>query len=205
MLLRKIFYRCFFVVFFSIISFIIAFILFFPIYQSSSIIIPYSVHPYDICIRYPLVWKEIKFYFILFYLLSSLFCFNSLYSLFLEKFLKNIKKIKKTKKSSCCLANRDNSLHLLVGKNENNDLVYIPEKSLYQNILITGTIGTGKTSSCMYPFTKQLIGYQSQDKNKKIGMLILDVKGNYYKEVVKFAHLCDRLTDLSVLEIGRFY
>lgn len=202
MLLRKFFYRCFFVVFSCILSFIIAFILFTPIYQSSSIIIPYSIHPYDICINYPLVWKKIKFYFVLFYLLSSLFCFNSFYSLFLEKFFR---KIKKQKKFSYDLEAQDKSLHLLVGKNENNDLVCIPEKSLYQNILITGTIGTGKTSSCMYPFTKQLIGYESQNQKKKIGMLILDVKGNYYKEVVKFAHLCDRLTDLSIIEIGRFY
>lgn len=202
MLLHKFFYRCFFVISSCIISFIIAFLLFTPIYQSSSIIIPYSLHPYDICISYPLMWEKIKFYFILFYLLSSLFCFNSFYSLFLKKyFIKN----KKEPKVSYNLLNQNNSLYLLVGKNENNDLVCIPEKSLYQNILITGTIGTGKTSSCMYPFTKQLIGYESQDQNKKIGMLILDVKGNYYKEVVNFAHICNRLMDLSIIEIGRFY
>ena len=43
-------------------------------------------------------------------------------------------------------------------------------KGLYQNILITGTIGTGKTSSAMYPFTKQLIEYNSNNKKEKLGL-----------------------------------
>ena len=77
-------------------------------------------------------------------------------------------------------------MSLLIGENANTrELIYLPEKSLYQNILITGTIGTGKTSSAMYPFTKQLIKYKNCNKEKKLGMLILDVKGNYYKKVLK--------------------
>ena len=62
--------------------------------------------------------------------------------------------------------------------------MYIPEYGLYQNILITGTIGTGKTSSAMYPFTKQLIEYNASDYQNKLALLILDVKGNYYKQVL---------------------
>ena len=39
-------------------------------------------------------------------------------------------------------------LNLFIGNTENNkNAIYLPEKSLYQNVLITGTIGTGKTSS----------------------------------------------------------
>ncbi len=38
--------------------------------------------------------------------------------------------------------------------------------------LITGTIGTGKTSSAIYPFVKQFIEYNSKNINDKIGMLI---------------------------------
>ncbi|MFQ8987284.1 MAG: hypothetical protein ACLR6T_01095 [Intestinibacter sp.] len=79
-------------------------------------------------------------------------------------------------------------MELLIGQNEKTkELIYLPEKSLYQNILITGTIGTGKTSSAMYPFTKQLISYEHNNENKKLGMLILDVKGNYYQKVLEFA------------------
>ena len=81
----------------------------------------------------------------------------------------------------------------------------MPEKSLYQNILITGTIGTGKTSSAMYPFTKQLIEYENYSDDKKLGMLILDVKGNYYQKVLEFANAFNREKDIIVIELNGNY
>lgn len=81
----------------------------------------------------------------------------------------------------------------------------MPEKSLYQNILITGTIGTGKTSSAMYPFTKQLIKYENYNNDRKLGMLILDVKGNYYRKVVEFANEFNRQDDIIVIELNGKY
>ncbi len=97
-------------------------------------------------------------------------------------------------------------LQLLVGKIEKSEeKIYLPEKSLYQNILITGTIGTGKTSSAMYPFTKQLIKYEHNNPNEKLGMLILDVKGNYYKKVLEFSNEFNRKNDVIVIELkGKF-
>ena len=89
-----------------------------------------------------------------------------------------------------------------IGKNQP---IFLSEKSLYQNVLITGTIGTGKTSSAMYPFTKQLIEYSCLDKFNKIGMLVLDVKGNYYIKVSEFASNCGRKDDLIVLSLGGNY
>ena len=80
--------------------------------------------------------------------------------------------------------------------------IYISEKSLYQNILITGTIGVGKTSSAMYPFTKQLIEYNSHNYFQKLGMLILDVKGNYYLQVLNFAKSCQREQDLIIIDLS---
>ena len=56
----------------------------------------------------------------------------------------------------------------------------------------------GKTSSVMEPFLKQLI---SQD-SPKLGMLILDVKGNFYKAVKKYAKEYDRLDSLIIIELG---
>ena len=42
-----------------------------------------------------------------------------------------------------------NSLNLLVGINSDNQKqVFIPEKGLYQNILVTGTIGSRKNKFC---------------------------------------------------------
>lgn len=186
----------------SVLFCLIGFILFKPIYDASSVIIPYSLHPYDICISYPSVWKNIKFYFIVFYITSSVFCSNSLF-LLLFRNKKDKVKIHKVVNSNTKQSTTNKDLLLFVGKNESNNLVYIPEKSLYQNILITGTIGSGKTSSCMYPFTKQLMAYRMNDSSSKIGMLILDVKGNYYKEVIKFASVTNRLNDLYVIELGK--
>ena len=81
-----------------------------------------------------------------------------------------------------------------------NQPIYLSEKSLYQNILITGTIGTGKTSSAMYPFTEQLIS-----NSNKMPMLILDVKGNYYLKVKELCEKYNRLDDLIVLELDGKY
>ena len=79
------------------------------------------------------------------------------------------------------------------------------KNGLYQNILITGTIGSGKTSSAMYPFTKQLISFSSENIQDKLALLILDVKGNYYKEVLKYASLCSRSADIILIDLsGRF-
>ena len=54
----------------------------------------------------------------------------------------------------------------------------------------------------MYPFTKQLMKYNSENINDKIGMLILDVKGNYYNEILKFAKLYNLEKDLIVIGLN---
>ena len=40
----------------------------------------------------------------------------------------------------------------------------------------------------MYPFTRQLLEYNSNNLDKKLGILILDAKGNYYNQVKKYAN-----------------
>ena len=57
----------------------------------------------------------------------------------------------------------------------------------------------------MYPFTRQLISYKSNSFNEKLAMLILDVKGNYYKEVLKYANETQRLEDVILIELGGNY
>ena len=171
---------------------------------------------FDICIEQPVLWHYIKIAFIISYVGSSIFIFNSIYSIFLSIYNKiahkkdrfKINKHKTTYRHSflpSLIEKKSFNLNLLIGLDENGQKITLNEKSLYQNILITGTIGTGKTSSAMYPFTKQLISYNSDDITSKIGMLILDVKGNYYKKVKEFAERENRSSDLIVLELGGFY
>ena len=180
--------------FFNLLS-ILFFIYFFkPIYISNNIIIYFSVHPFNICTEQPLIWNIIKYTTFFSYLINI-----NIFLIFLSKkfnYTKNINKniIYSTSKNS--------SLFLNMGFNKNNELISIPEKSLYQNILITGTIGTGKTSSAMYPFTEQLISYNNTNKNKKLAMLILDVKGNFFLQVELYAKKYNRLHDLIILDLS---
>ena len=72
---------------------------------------------------------------------------------------------------------------------------------MYQNFLITGTIGSGKTSSAIYPFVNQFIQYNSAHLDDKIGMLILDVKGNFYSYVSNVAKKYNLENDLFVISL----
>lgn len=189
-----------FVFIFSSILFILGIFIFFPIYLSNDLIFPYAIHPFNICTTYPIFWNNIKILFIIVYIFSSIIISNLIY----------IKIYKKTKKLSIInnhikLDLSISNFNLYIGYDEKNNDIYIPEKSLYQNILITGTIGTGKTSSAMYPFTRQLIEHNHFNTTEKIGMLILDVKGNYYREVYKYAKIYNRLDDIIVIELNGKY
>ena len=91
----------------------------------------------------------------------------------------------------------------MIGYNKSTSKkIYIPENGLYQNFLITGTIGSGKTSSAMYPFTNQLLEFNSNNKNKKIGMLILDVKGNFYNQLKEFTEKYNLSNDLIIIKLN---
>ncbi len=203
MTLQKFCHRSFFCAIFLFVLCLVGFVLFKPIYEATSIIIPYSLHPYDIYNTKPDVWHRFKLYFIVFYIFSAVIYSNFFYSLLFNRlhFKRNF--IHKDDLSLVKHSTNTTDLLLMLGKNENNNLIFLPEKSLYQNILVTGTIGSGKTSCCMYPFTRQLMGYHQNDSRSKIGMLILDVKGNYYREVVNFAKAYNRLSDLYVIELGK--
>ena len=54
----------------------------------------------------------------------------------------------------------------------------------------------------MYPFTEQFFKYNSKNLKNKIGMLILDVKGNYNNQVKKYAEKYNLNDDLIVLELN---
>jgi hypothetical protein len=59
----------------------------------------------------------------------------------------------------------------------------IPERGLFTGIAIFGAIGTGKTSGCMYPYAEQLISYRADEPDKRIGGLVLEVKGDFCHKV----------------------
>ena len=190
--------RFIFVTFLSLLIYFFIVNFFNPIFKATSLIFPYAVHPFDICSEAPLAWFYIKLIFKIILIVNLLSLMNSFsYILFPKR--KNLKQKKLKKK-------KPKKLHLYVGNNFNNNTpIYINEKGLYQNVLITGTIGSGKTSSAMYPFCMQLINYSKNNIFEKLGMLILDVKGNFYKQILEYAKLAGRIDDVIVIEINGFY
>ena len=108
--------------------------LFFPIFNCSTLIFPYAINPFDIVNKYPKAWQNIK----LTYLLNSFF---SIIALNLK-----IPVYKKVKLNRPLFSSK---INLLLGKNScTEEKIYITEKSLYQNILITGTIGSRQNKFC---------------------------------------------------------
>lgn len=190
-----IFNRFLFTLLFLLFFSIIFIILLYPLYISNSITFPYSIAPFDIAKLYPSIWKKIKFIYILFFVFSNIIISNYFYSKLIKFFHFSSQKQKRN------LPNEE-TFNLSIGYTNTNNLIKIPLKSLYQNILITGTIGTGKTSSAMYPFTEQLIGYKCKSEKDKIGMLILDVKGNYHKKVYEFSEKSNRTSDIIEISLN---
>lgn len=143
----------------------------------------------------PILWENIKLIFLIFAFLANLITFNYLIEQLLSVLKHSSTHILKYPVSD--------SLNLVIGqKSDSLEKVFIPEKGLFQNILITGAIGSGKTSSAMYPITEQLLSYKSDSKKSKLGMLILDVKGNYYQQVIEFAKKYKREDDLIPIQIS---
>lgn len=196
-----------------------------------NIIFPYALNKFYIDIEYPGIWSKIKAYFYIINIVTPLtiiLIYNlKKYAIWKKLYIKELRKeenlnffkvetCKKELKENNKVLKRifkdkndykdkkENSkevLEILIGFDEEKQPIYLDEKSLFQNILITGSIGTGKTSSGMYNITKHLMSYNSYN-DKKIGMLILDVKGNYYDFIRKEAIRSGRLQDLVCIDIS---
>jgi len=76
----------------------------------------------------------------------------------------------------------------------------IPERGLFTGIAIFGAVGSGKTSCCMFPFAEQILAYKADDKQKRIGGLILEVKGDFCRKVEGILRRHGRSEDY--IEIG---
>ncbi|MCL2860378.1 MAG: hypothetical protein FWF46_07510 [Oscillospiraceae bacterium] len=166
------------------------------VFKATSVIFPYGLTPFDIYQKNITLWNYIKLSYVVFYFSSALIISNLIFNLFFNKI-----SFEKGLSSKEPLA----ELSLFIGNNEKQEKITVNEYGLYQNFLISGTTGSGKTSAAMYPLTRQLIEYKHDNISEKIGMLILDVKGNFYKKVKEYAQHFDREDDLIILEIGGKY
>ena len=59
----------------------------------------------------------------------------------------------------------------------------IPERGLYTGVAIFGAVGSGKTSACMNPFARQLLGWQAGNPQMRAAALVLEVKGDFCYDI----------------------
>lgn len=81
----------------------------------------------------------------------------------------------------------------------------IPEKGLFTGIGIFGAVGTGKTSCCMRPFAEQLIAFKANEPDKRIGGLVLEVKGDFCHQIREIARKNSREDDYVEISLDSEY
>ena len=82
----------------------------------------------------------------------------------------------------------------------NPDWLVIPEKGLYTGVAIFGAVGSGKTSACMHPFARQLLGWQAWNPERRAAALVLEVKGDFCYDIREILKAAKREEDY--MEIG---
>lgn len=188
--------RLFFIVYLSV-CFTCCFILYLsPVFISDVVCIPFAITHFNICEKYPVQWFYMKLVYIISNFISFLILFNSLFSYILVL----LSVLDKRSKKAEVVSVNDYDFSVFVGKNGEGSMVFLPILSLYQNVLCIGSIGSGKTSSLLYPITYDLLSLNFSDEYNS-AFLILDVKGNYHKFVKKVCLKYHRLSDLFIISL----
>lgn len=197
--LRKFYFKLFLLLYFSVFFSILILYIFFPIFNSNSICFSLLSKKIDIVLTYPIYWTCTKKIFCFTTFFSSLIVIKSFFSIFSSFFSTNIEdSVEKFKVFS---VSDSNNLSIYIGNTGNNKKIWIPLKGLYQNALVTGSIGSGKTSALLYPVTYQLLNFNFSNQYNS-AFLILDVKGNYYKFVKKICQNNFSTSDLFIISLN---
>lgn len=78
----------------------------------------------------------------------------------------------------------------------------VPQRGLYTGIMILGAVGTGKTSACMYPYVEQLLRWRAGDSRRKVGGLLLEVKGDFCRQARGILSRAGRPDDYLEISVG---
>jgi hypothetical protein len=81
----------------------------------------------------------------------------------------------------------------------------IPERGLFTGVAIFGAVGSGKTSCCIRPFADQILAYCALDPEKKIGGLVLEVKGDFCRQVKTILASHERADDYVEISLESRY
>ncbi len=105
-------------------------------------------------------------------------------------------------------------LHLVIGevhhprKPEQVDKprgLTIPDCGLFTGIAVFGAIGSGKTSAALRPFATQILSWRSTDKARRVGGIVLEVKGDFCHQVRDILTLAKREEDYIELSMDGLY
>src|ERR1700674_2651871 len=88
---------------------------------------------------------------------------------------------------------------------ESPQWLVIPERGLLTGVAILGAIGSGKTSCCMYPFAEQILAYRAGDTERRIGGLVLEVKGDFCHRVKEILARHGRAEDYIEISLDSKY
>src|SRR5213593_397573 len=78
---------------------------------------------------------------------------------------------------------------------QNPRWLVIPERGLYTGLAVFGAVGSGKTTSCILPFAEQVLAYRAHDEEKRVGGLVLEVKGDFCRKLHDILVKYDRVDD----------
>lgn len=76
----------------------------------------------------------------------------------------------------------------------------IPARGLFTGIAVIGAVGSGKTTGCLYPYADQILGYRRTDPDRRVGGLVLEVKGDFCHDVRRMLGAHGR--DADYLEVS---
>ena len=186
--MKKFLFILFFSFYFSFIFLFINLFIFNEIFCNNSLLYFFYNYFNHFLLNYPNIIFYIKISFLISCFIFYFIIFIKIFSYFFPFFIFNSSK-----------KYINNSAILVVTTVEKNNY-YLTLKGLYQNILVIGSIGSGKTSSFLYPITSKLINFSAKDDFPG-AFLILDVKGNYHFFVNQLCHVmhCDyRLIVLGI-------
>ena len=192
--------KIFFVIYFSVFFTAIMLVILLPVFNASEISYSLGFVNIELSKKFPTAWINLKNIYCLTCFLSFLIIINSVFSIS-QIFLSGI--IHSNSQDLPMIQSDDNKLSVHIGQNSKKELVSIPINGLYQNVLVTGSIGSGKTSSLLYPLTSQLLGMSFSSKYHS-AFLILDVKGNYHNFVQDVCRSNFHLGDLFIISLTIF-
>lgn len=84
-------------------------------------------------------------------------------------------------------------------------LFYLPERGLFTNMLVFGSVGSAKTAGMLYPFLRQMIFYAADRPDERIGGLIFDAKDDFSHQTREYLEEAGRGEDFIYLTIDGQY